>query len=129
MILLIKAAGPISELYIYDQGNEVADKTWESGRQLSTRLLPAIEELVTSQGKTLQDLTGIVIFRGPGSFTSLRIGITTANALGYGLNIPVVGTLGVDWLVRGLEKITSAKAGMIVVPEYGAPANITTQKK
>lgn len=129
MILIIKAAGPTSELYLYEDGKRVAEHSWESGRKLSTELLPAIEALLKKNQKTIQDVTAIIVFQGPGSFTSLRIGITTANAIGYGLNIPVIGADGEDWVEAGLAAVGSAKPGTIVLPEYGAEANITVQKK
>lgn len=54
-------------------------------------LLPLIESVITEARTTLADLSGIAIAIGPGSFTGLRIGLSTVKGLAYGWHIPVVG--------------------------------------
>ena len=54
-------------------------------------LLPLIELLFKSSGVSLQDITGFALSIGPGSFTGLRIGLSTVKGLAYGSEIPVVG--------------------------------------
>jgi tRNA A37 threonylcarbamoyltransferase TsaD len=78
----------------------------------------------------LSGLTGLIFVSGPGSFTGLRIGASTINALAYSLNIPVVGVpMGPDWLMKGLAKLNNLEDDQVVKLEYGAEANITKQKK
>lgn len=69
------------------------DLTWfhfETVSQ-SSDLLPKIRETLEKNKIKLTDLTGILVSRGPGSFTGIRIGVTTANTLAWSLNIPVLG--------------------------------------
>src|SRR5215475_3559618 len=54
-------------------------------------LLPLIELLFESTGVSLQNITGFALSIGPGSFTGLRIGLSTVKGLAYGWQIPVVG--------------------------------------
>jgi tRNA threonylcarbamoyladenosine biosynthesis protein TsaB len=54
-------------------------------------ILPLIELLFESTGLSLQDMTGFALSIGPGSFTGLRIGLSTVKGLVYGSQIPVVG--------------------------------------
>ncbi len=51
-------------------------------------LVPAIEEVVKKAGWQWEDLTRIACVCGPGGFTSLRVGVSAANALAWGLKIP-----------------------------------------
>jgi tRNA threonylcarbamoyladenosine biosynthesis protein TsaB len=128
MILALKTAGQDTEMALYDHQGLVRHATWSSGRQLSDLLLGHIQEFVTREGHGLADLTGIIIFSGPGSFTSLRIGHAVVNALADSLGFPVVGARGDDWQEQGLSLVTSAKPGRPALPFYGADAHITRPK-
>lgn len=58
----------------------------------SQRVLPLVQLLLEEHGLMPQDLTEIEVNEGPGSFTGVRVGVSIANALGFGLGIPVNGT-------------------------------------
>ena len=88
---------------------------WQSGRDLAENLHTFIRDKLAENNASWQDLTEITFMSGPGSFTGLRIGATVVNALASELNIPLYNHLG--------EKVD------IIIPDYGRPANITTQKK
>jgi tRNA threonylcarbamoyladenosine biosynthesis protein TsaB len=131
MILAIHAAGASAHLWLYETGTSpepLAQVEWESGRQLSGQLLTRIKDLLATQQSQIHDLTGVVVFSGPGSFTSLRIGHTVANALADGVQIPVVGARGEDWLKSGLAAVAQAKPGHPALPHYGSEAHITKPK-
>ncbi len=70
-------------------GHEVS-LNWNATRAEERDLLPKIEELLASEKIRLQDLSGIAVTIGPGSFTALRVGVSVAQGLGMGLEIPVV---------------------------------------
>lgn len=128
MILAIKTNSDQSELYILDAlGQIIASRLWISGRQLSQQLLLEIRDILASIKATQADLTGVIVFAGPGSFTGLRIGVTVANALAYSQQIPIAATEGEDWL--SIKSLKEAKIGSYVVPEYGSEAHITKAKK
>lgn len=65
----------------------------------SQALLPLIEKLLKSQKLEFKALKSIEVETGQGSFTGLRVGVSVANALGFGLNIPVNGKKTEDKLV------------------------------
>lgn len=57
----------------------------------SERLLPAIEQVLTDAELTLDNIEGVSVVTGPGSFTGLRIGVATAKGFGFAKQIPLVG--------------------------------------
>jgi tRNA threonylcarbamoyladenosine biosynthesis protein TsaB len=132
MILALKTSDATTHLWLYSVDSSAvkpaAELSWESGRALSGELLGRLEEFVEQHGEGWPGVTGIIIFSGPGSFTSLRIGHTVANALADSLSIPVVGAAGDHWAANALELIKTAKVGHPALPHYGAEANITKPK-
>lgn len=72
-------------------GEVVERKKFAAGRKLSEKLLPKIDNLLKKNKVELQDLVGIKVNPGPGSFTGTRIGVTVANALAFSLSVPVNG--------------------------------------
>lgn len=129
MIVTIKTDNPIAEIGLFKDGKRLNYYTWEANRNLAKELLQTIQDLLQAEKADWKDISGVVVFKGPGSFTGLRIGITTANALAYGRNVPIVGELGEDWLQAGIERVSTGENDRIVLPHYGAEAHITPPKK
>ena len=128
MILCLDTSTPVCHLSMIE-GEWRYDTNWESGRELAKGLLKFLEDEITFQEKTWNDVTGLVVYKGPGSFTGLRIGITVFNTLAYSNNWPIVGVTGKDWRQQGVQAIEKGENETIVLPEYGAEANITTPRK
>lgn len=130
MILTIRTDKPEAEIGLFDvDGNKLAYETWTAHRQLAETIHQKVHELLKSQGKDWADLSGVVVFAGPGSFTGLRIGVSVANALGYGLQIPVVASKEENWQSSGFEKLKDLASFKPIEPEYGAPVFTTQPKK
>lgn len=126
MILAVRTDSPETQLFLLDKGGkEQASTKFEVGRQLSNQLLVEIEKLLEENSSSWGDLSGVIVYEGPGSFTGLRLGISTANAIAYAEQIPVVGASGDGWLAAGLESLTAAKPNVWVAPRYGADPHIT----
>lgn len=64
----------------------------------SVRLMPAIEYLMDTVQVSVDQLNKIVVAKGPGSYTGVRIGLTTAKTLAWSLNIPIVGVSSLEIL-------------------------------
>ena len=128
MILLLDTSTNICKLSLVD-GDRRIDDEWQADRTLAKGLLSYLQTQLSRQGKTFDDISGIGVFEGPGSFTGLRIGITVLNTLAEIAHIPIVGTRGDDWQAVALSRLESGETDMIVLPFYGAEAHITTPRK
>ncbi len=129
IVLTIRTDKPESEIGLYDDSKELVYLKWQAHRQLAETIHQKIQEALDARQKTLNDIGGIVVYKGPGSFTGLRIGMSVANALAYSLGISVAGVSGNNWLREGLSQIQSGKGSATAMPEYGEAANVTTPKK
>ena len=85
--LAIHTTSPELGLAVSNFGKDTRFKTWNLGRDLSTHLHQKLQEFMPPQ--TWQDLSFIVVAKGPGSFTGTRIGIVTARTLAQQLDIPL----------------------------------------
>ncbi len=72
----------------------------------STVLTVMIGELMKSAGKTFPDLRAVAVSMGPGSYTGLRIGVSTAKGLCYGLDIPLIAIGTLHAMAAGMKKGT-----------------------
>jgi tRNA threonylcarbamoyladenosine biosynthesis protein TsaB len=129
LILTIRTDKPEAEIALFEDENRLAYETWQAHRELASTIHKKIELLVHGQKKQLKDVKGIVCFKGPGSFTGLRIGITVADSLAYGLEIPIVATGGDDWMEIGLRRLQAGEDDRIALPHYGSEAHITKPRK
>ena len=59
-------------------------------RTYSARLIPEIAAMLESQRATVRDIEAIVVVNGPGSFTGIRVGLSTAKGLAEGAGIPLI---------------------------------------
>lgn len=133
MILILKTGTEenLLELRDLDGGKNSVKFTqcWPASKLLSEELPGMIEEALSSLGLGFDDVSGVIGFRGPGSYTGLRIGITVINAIADQVNAPIVGTTGDNWLEDGLVRLRSGENDRIILPEYGGEANITKPRK
>lgn len=129
LILALRTDKPEAEIGLFDDEAKLTYETWAAHRQLAETLHTKVLEVLTGQGKQLSDLGGIICYQGPGSFTGLRIGLSVANALAYGLQLPIVGKEGEDWLSEARQAILGGQSDTVVMPEYGAPVHITVPRK
>jgi tRNA threonylcarbamoyladenosine biosynthesis protein TsaB len=96
---------------------------------LAKGLLKYLQEQLQKNGKTFADIAGIGVFKGPGSFTGLRIGLTVLNTMADSLAIPIVGGEGETWKDQAIVGLQSGRNDQIVLPEYGGEAHITKPRK
>lgn len=122
IILAIRTDKPEAELYLFDGHKQLGEVVWQAHRELSLTLHRKIDELISEAGLTGGAVEGLVMYKGPGSFTGLRIGFSVGNALAYILEGSIVSADGEQWLKTGIDNLLAGKNENTALPEYGAPA-------
>lgn len=129
MILTIKTSTPVCELEIFSGEKTIAKTGWQADRRLAKELLGQLEKFLQENNLTFDELSGLIVFSGPGSFTGLRIGATVANTLAYSLGIPIIGANGEAWQSKGLNRLRAGENDKTVKLDYGQEPHITKAKK
>jgi len=101
LILHIETATDICSVALSEGDQQLS--LVESGQERShARLLSRfISQAMARAGKELKDLDGIAVSKGPGSYTGLRIGISTAKGLAYALEIPLLASGTLESMASG----------------------------
>lgn len=128
MILTLRTDKPEAEVGLYEGGKEVAYKTWEAHRALSSTIHYVIVDLLVSKQKTLEDVEAIIFYSGPGSFTGLRIGAAVANALSVSLCVPLIQAGDDKWIKSALIRLKNGESEA-AAPFYGSEPLTTKPKK
>ena len=118
MILAIDTSTQWLSLALYDSENEVFpfEKTWRSTRRHTIELAPAVAEILHDGGIVAKDLPAIAIATGPGSFTSLRIGLAFAKGMALANHAALIGVPSLDVLAFS---IPAASMPLICVLQAG----------
>lgn len=128
MILLLDTSTPLCKLTLIDSDWHYTNE-WQADRTLAKHLLKYLEEQLQKNDKTFDDISGIGVFEGPGSFTGLRIGLTVLNTIADSQHIPIVGGKGEAWQQTALTRLQNGENDEMVLPFYGSEAHITKPRK
>lgn len=126
MILGIDSTTEILHLALVD-----GERAWTRrivvgvGRSHSGSLLPSVNELMAEAGRTPRDLTGVVVCVGPGGFTSLRIGVATAEGLAL-TGLPTWGFSAFELRARALR--TAGVTGPVWILLDGQRSEVFAQR-
>ena len=117
-ILGIDTSNQSMALCLYENEKIIGNYTSTTQKNHSVTLMPAINFLMTSNGLKPSDLTKVVIAEGPGSYTGLRIGVTTAKTLAWTLGIELAS-------ISSLAVLAASKRAFegLIVPLFNARRN------
>lgn len=134
MILFINAAqANYIEIKLLNKGKVVGVSVCQKEFMQAELLLPMIEKILKKFNVKPSGLAALAVVTGPGAFSALRIGLATANALAFLLNLPLI-ELNADQVNSDSDLITNIRAKKIprgfkpAVPQYGREPNITKPK-
>src|SRR4051794_34023150 len=89
-LLILETSGRAGQVGLASGAQVRGVRTLEASRRQARDLVPATAELLAEQGWRARDLDGVVVSRGPGSYTGLRVGLMSAKALAYATGCPLV---------------------------------------
>ena len=102
MILAINTSTPQFGLALLDDEGPILAEYFMSGEKGFGSLMPALHFLLSRLKAEIHDLEAIAVATGPGSFTGLRVGLSTAKGLCHALEIPIIGIPGLEALASQL---------------------------
>ncbi|MCJ7736975.1 MAG: tRNA (adenosine(37)-N6)-threonylcarbamoyltransferase complex dimerization subunit type 1 TsaB, partial [Anaerolineae bacterium] len=91
MLVAIDTSTDTSSLALHDGFQLRVEHTWEAPRRHTVELLPRLATAFDRLGISADDLSGIAVARGPGSFTGLRVGMAIGKGLALARGVPIVG--------------------------------------
>ncbi len=91
MELAIDTSTETASIALSSEGGVVAELTWNAGRNHTAELLPNLVYLLHQAKSNLEDIDGLIVAKGPGSFNGLRVGMSVAKGFALALGLPLVG--------------------------------------
>jgi len=103
-ILAVDTSTKVSGAAVADEEGIIGESMLNTGKTHSRRILPLVNSLLQNMDLTLGEMDGFAVTIGPGSFTGLRIGISTVKAFAQVLGKPVAGIVTLDALAENLRE-------------------------
>jgi len=123
--LALETSGVTGSVALLVEGELIAEVSLPAGQRSGRSLAPAIDELLKRAAWAPRDLALVSVTIGPGSFTGLRIGVTTAKAFAYAVGAEVLGVDTLDVIAEQappgevpLEVVLGAERGQVFARRY-----------
>jgi len=130
MLLAVDTSTSQLGLALYDGAAVAAELIWTSNARHTVELAPALAGLLARTGLAMGDLSALGVAIGPGSFTSLRVGLAFVKGLALARRLPVIGVPTLDAVAASvpvqsipLAAVIQAGRGRIAVGWYKAGEN------
>lgn len=111
LLLCIETSAQVCSVCLAKDGNLLEIRENKDGKSHASSLTPYIEEIFQSSEYTLNDVDAIVISKGPGSYTGLRIGVSTAKGICFALKKPLIA---INTLKALASRFTKEKDALLV---------------
>ena len=122
-ILLIETATDVCSVAV-SEGNEILSSGHiTEARSQASQLAPMIQDTVSRAGMQISGLAAVAVSSGPGSYTGLRVGVSTAKGICFGAGIPLIGIETLTAIACGTLKTGAAQEdpdGTVIIPMIDA---------
>ncbi|MGL5415292.1 MAG: tRNA (adenosine(37)-N6)-threonylcarbamoyltransferase complex dimerization subunit type 1 TsaB [Clostridium sp.] len=102
LVLSVDSSSKCATCALVDETGVLVEYTINNMREHSVLMMPMIEKVLEDTKKTINDVDGFVVSKGPGSFTGLRIGMATIKGLSFGSKKPYISVSTLDGLALSL---------------------------
>jgi len=113
-ILCIETSASVLSVCLAEDGRLLADRVCTEPRQQAALTAPLVKEVLDAAGVSVKDCDAVCVSAGPGSYTGLRVGASTAKGLAFGAGIPLLAVGTLDVLVAGVNSIERGNNRWIV---------------
>ena len=105
LILNIETATDVCSVALSESGKVISEAEHTEGYQHASKITLLIEQCMREANKKLPEVNAIAVSAGPGSYTGLRIGLSTAKGLCYGLGIPLISVSTLEALAARSHQV------------------------
>ena len=98
-IIIIETSTALTSVALAENGEITAYKESTQMREQAALTAPFVQEILTEKGLGVKDCSAVCVAKGPGSYTGLRVGVSTAKGLCFGAGIPLMAVGTLDTLV------------------------------
>ena len=116
LILCIETGTDVCSVGIVKDGELVSLRESDAGRDHARKVGVFVDELLRETGVQPQDIDAVAVGKGPGSYTGLRIGVSFAKGLCYGLSCPLIAINSMEALAN--VAIEDYEAGILDINEW-----------
>ena len=113
MILCIETSTAVLSVALARDGAVVCERVCTEPRSQAALTAPLVKEVLSDAGITAGACEAVCVSAGPGSYTGLRVGVSTAKGLAFGAGIPLLSMGTLDILVEGVEETPAFIVPMI----------------
>jgi len=120
LILNIETSSPVCSVCLSLNGATVAIRKSKEEQNHTSVINFFIEELFKESKRDIKELSAVAVSSGPGSYTGLRIGVSTAKGICYALNIPLIAVETPESMVWGYRAGVTLEKDILLCPVIDA---------
>lgn len=112
-ILLIETSTSVLSVALAQDGTVAHERVCTQPRMQASLTAPLVKEVLVQAGLSVKDCDAVCVSSGPGSYTGLRVGVSSAKGLAFGAGIPLIAIGTLDILVAGALEESAPKGHLV----------------
>lgn len=110
ILLHIETATDVCSVALSRGDRIVGLKEEAGGNNHAKNLLPFVDEVLKQAGVSMSEINGVVVSIGPGSYTGLRIGVSTAKGIAYTAGVPAMAVSTLESIAQGAKQLCNQQS-------------------